>query len=258
MVRARSQLVRILADKRYIGEIVFGAASQDWHERPAVRGGRLLSSRREHLLPALRLRQRPPSPLAFNVSQSLFSFKRVRTDSLASPFSRPFTVPIDLILYRFLIPATIRAVDPRARINKLFSDWAKRTAHELRLTSFIFGTRVDSEEGTHVRRTWRARLTLKKADVTELEAEDEEHQPEVSPREVVFRKDGGWGRVPAVDTVRVVAGRTMLVRVTEDGQALDKEGAKIIVSQTVEMATSRPKDKYMIVRRFAFAALNSC
>lgn len=128
--------------------------------------------------------------------------------------------------------------DPRSLLRKTFLDWSKLTAHHLRLTSFVFGgPRDPTEEGSHVRRTWKARLTLKRADINLVEEIDSEHA--VSPREVVFRPDGGFGRVPAVDSVRVVPGRRMLVRVHEDGRAIDAEGLRVIYAQIAEVSDTK-------------------
>lgn len=169
---------------------------------------------------------------------------------------RSFSLPVDLIIYQFIIPMSMRAADPRARARKLLLNWTKRTAHALRLSSFVFGHRDLAEEGTHIRRTWHARLTLKRAGVDDTE-EQEQWEDSVSPREVVFRKDGGFGRVPAVDTVRVAPKRPMLVRVTEEGHPIDDLGTKVIAAQLVEMATTRKGDAYRVVSRLSSHQLES-
>jgi hypothetical protein len=151
---------------------------------------------------------------------------------------------MDLVIFRFLVPATIRFSDPRGHLRTAFIDAAKLTARQLRLSSFIFDERNPVEEGSHIRRTWWARLTLKKADLDEVE---DDGRDVVSPREVVFRKDGGFARVPAIDNVRVVAGRRMVVPTTEAGVALDAEGARVIGEQLAEMASTRSRDRYAIV-----------
>lgn len=84
-----------------------------------------------------------------------------------------------------------------------------------------------------MRRTWRALLALKKADIDEREENGE--MDRMTERAVVFRKDGGWARVPAIDTVRVAPGRRMIVPVTEAGDALDHEGVVIIEDQLFEV-----------------------
>lgn len=63
----------------------------------------------------------------------------------------------------------------------------------------------------------------------------------------LYIRDGGFARVPALDTVRVAPGRKMFVRVTEDGNPLDEEGSKIMAAQIVEMASTRKSDKYEVV-----------
>lgn len=164
-------------------------------------------------------------------------------------YDRLFSFPIDLLLFRFLLPFAIRALDPPAQILKIVTGWAKRTAHQLRLSSFVFGLRDLSEEGTHVRRTWRAKLMLRKAPIEQF-GDETLGGTTISPREVVFRKDGGFARVPAVDNVRVVPGRKMVVKVTESGTPLDETGARTIAQQIVEMATVRKDDRYEVSAYF--------
>lgn len=140
----------------------------------------------------------------------------------------------------------MRLADPQARIRKLLVSWTKRTAHALRLSSFVFGLRDPEEECTHLRRTWHARLTLKRASIEEDEQEDVDVAL-VSAREVTFRRDGGFARVPAVDTVKVAPKRPMIVAVTEEGHALTDTGSAVIAAQLVEMATTRSGDAYRVV-----------
>lgn len=128
---------------------------------------------------------------------------------------------------------------------KLCVEWSKRTAHSLRLTSFIFGVRDPTEEISHVRSTWRAKLTLKKAH----EGGDVGAAPNdaVTGRDVYAKRDGGFVRVPASDAVHIAPGRKMLVPVTEEGHPVDEEGSRIIAAQLVEMASTRKNDKYQVV-----------
>lgn len=143
----------------------------------------------------------------------------------------------------------MKCADPRSLVRKTFLNWSKLTAHYLRLSHFIFsGPRDPTEEGTQIRRTWKAKLTLKRADISELEEDD----PIVEGgsncmKEVVFRKDGGFARVPSVDGVRVVPGRKMLVRVHENGEALDAVGRNIILQQMIEQQTTRLADRYEVI-----------
>lgn len=176
---------------------------------------------------------------------------RPRSIADLESISRSFSLPIDMVAYHFLVPLTMRIVDPRDRVRKMILSLTKRTAHALRLSSFIFGHRDIEEEGTHVRRTWHARLTLKKADINDVDEEGSQDGTVVSPKEVVFRRDGGFGRVPAIDTVRVAPKRPMLVRVTEEGHPIDDAGAAVIAAQLVEMATTRKNDSYRVVSRLS-------
>ena len=106
----------------------------------------------------------------------------------------------------------------------------------------MLGKRVADEEGTHVRRTWRAWLLLKKAPVPPTTSSDthdskvpsyrhEKTQDMMSSRaDVVFRKDGGFARTVASDSVKIVP-RKMFVRVHSDGTPLTPEGAEAIQAQ---------------------------
>ncbi|KAK4045943.1 hypothetical protein OIV83_006501 [Microbotryomycetes sp. JL201] len=163
------------------------------------------------------------------------------------PLTRLHTVPFDLVFYRYVVPYSLRFFDPRATIQTLCESWAKKTAHHLRLTSFLFGERDASEEGSHVRRTWKAQLLLKRGDANGPDADSAGFDDNVSRADVVFRKDGGFGRVPAVDNIRVAPGRRMIVRVDEQGRPLDADGARIVVAQLIELSTTRKNDKYRIV-----------
>lgn len=131
-------------------------------------------------------------------------------------------------------------------MRSMMQSLTRTTARALRLSSFMFGERDPEEEGTHVRRTWHARLTFKKADIHQ-DIEGEGRSDVVSMKEVSFRRDGGFGRVPAIDTVRVAPKRPMLVRVTEEGYPLDEAGSKVIASQLMDMATTRKNDSYQVV-----------
>ncbi|KAM0786584.1 hypothetical protein ACM66B_002040 [Microbotryomycetes sp. NB124-2] len=163
------------------------------------------------------------------------------------PLIRLHSVPFDLVFYRYVVPYSLRFLDPRASVQNMYQSWAKKTAHQLRLSSFLFGQRDASEEGSHVRRTWRALLTLKRGDTNNPETCSTNPGNSVSRADVVFSKDGGFGRVPAVDNIRVAPGRRMIVRVDEQGKPLDHDGARIVVAQLIEMSTNRKSDKYQIV-----------
>ncbi|KAM0750560.1 hypothetical protein T439DRAFT_380454 [Meredithblackwellia eburnea MCA 4105] len=152
---------------------------------------------------------------------------------------RPFFFPVDLVLYRFIVPLTLRLVDPGSRVKRVFTNWAKYTASQLRLTSFIFGgERKKEEEGSHVRRTWRAKLLLKKASPGAEGGVESQ---------VSFQPDGSFARVPAVDNIRVMPGRRMIIPVDESGRPLDDEGGRVIQQQVLELQTTRKTDKYEIV-----------
>lgn len=104
----------------------------------------------------------------------------------------------------------------------------------------MLGQRRADEEGTHIRRTWKAWLLLKKAPVPTLFDNDHDHldndgdgktdEMMSSNAEVVFRKDGGFARTVAVDNVKIVP-KKMFVRVHRDGTPITSEGAEAIQAQ---------------------------
>ena len=153
---------------------------------------------------------------------------------------RTFSFPLDLLIFRFVVPAAVRAAEPRRRIKELLVQTAKRTAHELRLSSFLFNVRDPAEEGSHVRRTWRAILTLKQSPKSEWAVN-------IKGRDVAFKKDGGWARVPGIDNVRVKPHRPMIVDVDDDGVPVTDDGMRVVAAQVVEQKTTRKKDAYTVV-----------
>ncbi|KDE03706.1 hypothetical protein MVLG_05837 [Microbotryum lychnidis-dioicae p1A1 Lamole] len=172
--------------------------------------------------------------------------------------TRSFSVPLDLLIYRFVVPFTIGLVEPRSIAKTWWTQWARQSAKALRLSHFLFGERNLDEEGTHVRRTWRARILLLKAPVPPRPVEgddrirdttfdDELFSSSSSTRPVIFQHDGGFGRVPALDTVRTAPNRPMLIRVTSQGFPLTPRGEQVIAEQVSEMATTRKKDAYEVV-----------
>jgi E3 ubiquitin-protein ligase DOA10 len=89
----------------------------------------------------------------------------------------------------------------------------------------MLDVRLRDEEGSHVRKTWKAWLLLKKAHDLSGDA-----CADSSANDVVFRKDGGFARVVASDSVKIVPSK-MFVRTREDGTPLTEEGAKAIREQ---------------------------
>lgn len=75
----------------------------------------------------------------------------------------------------------------------------------------MFNGRYPEEEGTHVRRTFKAWILREKANVPPAVYSDVaiDESPEDAP--VIFRRDGGLARVPKHDSVPVVDNRRMIV-----------------------------------------------
>lgn len=128
----------------------------------------------------------------------------------------------------------------------------------------MLGKRRADEEGSHVRKTWKAWLLSEQAPVTNVDedvtnatlhpsttskglgiksstndelnerrSERESGPNTVSDAPVVFQKDGGFARTVAADNVKIVPGK-MFVRTDQNGNALTKEGEDAIFDQLDE------------------------
>jgi hypothetical protein len=136
------------------------------------------------------------------------------------------------------MPLTTGRMKSKRTVRRLVKQWCTFSARQLRLTSFMLGTRRADEEGTHVRRTWGALLTLKRATVpfalsdhthNDLDTLMEKHE-QASNNDVYFQQDGGFARVVAIDNIKIVPGK-MFVRVKADGTPVDEEGVQAIKAQ---------------------------
>jgi E3 ubiquitin-protein ligase MARCH6 len=157
-------------------------------------------------------------------------------DAHFDPAFRPLsTIPIDLLVFRFVIPFVLHHLEPRSRMRVLFEQWVHFAAGKLRFTSFIFGKRAPAEERSR-RRFW-SKWWSKEVAMVDTVVENG----------VEYAKDGGFARVPAFDGVRVPQKkkRKMVIRVQEDGTPFDGdvEAFTTIVEQIIEMVTARNDDK---------------
>ena len=90
----------------------------------------------------------------------------------------------------------------------------------------MFGERHLDEEGTHVRKTWRAFFLRTQAMVPRSSTEfNSINYLSNDEAEVVFVRDGGFVRAPSFDGVPGVPGRRMLIPVNEQGELLDSNDA---------------------------------
>lgn len=90
----------------------------------------------------------------------------------------------------------------------------------------MLGVRSADEEGSHVRKTWRDWFLCKQANASAPAGGLDTK----SSSRVTFEKDGGFARVVAIDSVKIVP-KCMFIRVTEDGSPLDDKGAQAIADQ---------------------------
>jgi E3 ubiquitin-protein ligase MARCH6 len=91
----------------------------------------------------------------------------------------------------------------------------------------MLGVRRQDEEGSHLRKTWKDWLLCKKAPASQASFNTLDKR---TTSDVTFQKDGGFARVVAYDSVRIVP-KCMFVRVNEDGSPLDDRGAQAIANQ---------------------------
>ncbi|CAG8601146.1 5730_t:CDS:10, partial [Acaulospora morrowiae] len=133
-------------------------------------------------------------------------------------FTEPISeFPIDLLIFHIVVPVTFTLAKPKRLFRTLFENWWHITSHQLRLTSFMFGgERRYDEEGTHVRKTWRAFFLNLKAPLDGTNDENDE---------VVFVRDGTLVKAPGYDGVPVIPGKRMLIPVNEDGTLQNPEDA---------------------------------
>ncbi|KAI8393645.1 uncharacterized protein BYT42DRAFT_609419 [Radiomyces spectabilis] len=128
------------------------------------------------------------------------------------PLDKPLsTLAIDLLLVQFLLPPLINYLEPRKFAKEALYNWWRLVSRRLRLTSFMFNGRYPEEEGTHIRKSWKAWLFMKQATVVSDVYADVAIPPHNA--DVIFRRDGQLVRVPKHDGVPVVPGRRMLVPV---------------------------------------------
>ncbi|KAJ1648300.1 hypothetical protein IWQ61_010006 [Dispira simplex] len=172
-------------------------------------------------------------------------------------------LPVDLLLLHMLVPPTLKRLRLKRLSKWLLNRWWQMASRQLRLTSFMFGTRASVEEGIFVRLTWSAWLTRKQfplpewfteGDNTEDVVLDSQHLENIVTQslynpsaggeepsgripdtteqvpqhisddqvpDVYFHRDGSALRVPNFDSVPVIPGRRMLVRVHPDGTPMD-------------------------------------
>ncbi|KAF7725250.1 hypothetical protein EC973_000338 [Apophysomyces ossiformis] len=128
--------------------------------------------------------------------------------SFGAPLS---TLAIDFLAAHFLLPPLISYIGPREFAKKALSTWWRAASAHLRLTSYMFNGRHPEEEGTHVRKTWKAWLFLEKAPISSSVYADVAIHDDNSP--VIFRHDGQLVRAPKHDSVPVIPNRRMLVPV---------------------------------------------
>ncbi|KAG5517952.1 hypothetical protein PMAC_000407 [Pneumocystis sp. 'macacae'] len=126
-----------------------------------------------------------------------------------------FDIPFDILALHILIPLTLKLIKPAVITKTLWLWWLKTISAKLRLTSFMFNGRHPEEEGTYVRKTFMAKLLIKKPDISD-------NSQELKDPDVVFVRNGSFLRVPFKDNIPLHR-ESMFIPVTEDNVRLDKK-----------------------------------
>ena len=120
--------------------------------------------------------------------------------------------PVDLLVFNFLMPLVIKMFKPSVGLQNMYKWWFRRCARLLRLTHFLFGERMEEEEGRH---TW---LYSKPRD---NEGSIDANEKPQNPKKHAFIRDGRLVRAPASDQVRIPKGSKTFVDIDEEGNRLD-------------------------------------
>ncbi|KAG5437270.1 hypothetical protein PCANB_001063 [Pneumocystis canis] len=127
-----------------------------------------------------------------------------------------FGIPFDILALHILIPLTLKLIKPAIITKAIWLWWLKTISAKLRLTSFMFNGRHPQEEGVYVRKTFMAKLLIKKTDIYDNSEEKPKNM------DVVFVRNGSFLRVPFKDNIPLHR-ESVFIPVTEDNVRLDKK-----------------------------------
>ncbi|KAK7687757.1 hypothetical protein QCA50_008976 [Cerrena zonata] len=133
-------------------------------------------------------------------------------------------IPIDLLLFHLVLPYTLHYFRPRKRLTEKSIALWKYLAHQLRLTSYMFGGRVDTEEYTPKHWSWK-NLVFR---------EDRSLDKDIAC-------DGTFWRVPNHDNIAQVRNERAIIEVDVEGQPIDDEGRRLMALLDAE-ATKAKRD----------------
>jgi E3 ubiquitin-protein ligase MARCH6 len=170
-------------------------------------------------------------PIALEESVRII-FAHFLPQPLKRVYSEPLSdVPVDLTFLHLLLPYTMHYFRPIKSLKKTAEHiWRYFTAR-LRLTSYMFGGRHDSEEHSSERRPWSQIFQSSGAKLTNR------------------IRDGTFRRVPATDHIALPREMRATARVTEDGSPFDADARAVIEAQNAEAEKAKRivKDDYAIV-----------
>lgn len=167
--------------------------------------------------------------------------------------------PLDLFFYNFLTPFILRYYKPSDGVHAIYQWWFRHCAGALRLSNFLLGEKIPSEEGHHVRPNWYSFFTGAKGDVEEpVNTEAEKRAAERAGR-VYFTSDGKFVRAPASDQTRIPKGVAAFVEVDEFNHRKDgKEEGGVHNTDMVTMVWIPPwfriRIALFVLAIWAFAA----
>lgn len=130
--------------------------------------------------------------------------------------------PVDLLFYNFLMPLAVKFFRPSDGLNRIYSWWFRRCARMLRLTQFLFGDRMEDEEGHYAYHTWLDWISplRSKPQLPETDSNAEGSAAEENTSSA-FLRNGRYVRVPASDQVRIPKGARTFVEVGDQDERID-------------------------------------
>ena len=166
--------------------------------------------------------------LAKPVNSFIFLYNKALTFANRQPLS---DVPIDLVLLHLLLPYTMHYFRPVKGIKRMVERVWRNLATRLRLTSYMFGGRHDSEEFSARHWSWKSFVPGAKIDDANLV------------------HNGTFRRVPATDSIALPRDMRATAQVTADGEPVDEESRELIAAQNAEAEKAKRSvnDDYTVV-----------
>ncbi|KII87240.1 hypothetical protein PLICRDRAFT_93037 [Plicaturopsis crispa FD-325 SS-3] len=142
-------------------------------------------------------------------------------------------IPIDLLFLHLVLPSTMHYFRPKEAAQGIALHVWKYLAARLRLTSYMLGEHLHTEQYTPKRWSWSSLFSNSGVGVYDPDA----------------THDGTFRRVPATDNIALPRDMRATVEVDRHGAPVDKDALQLMIAQNVETERARRsvKDDYMVV-----------